>query len=258
MADRKSCAVGDRLMTRMLPVLLLVGGFCSVPCAQAADTNQKATETPRTAKAAAPFDPTGYWVAMITEDWRYRMITPGKGEYAGIPINIAAKKVADAWDPAEDEAAGEQCKSYGAGALMRVPARLRISWAGADVLKVEVDNGKQTRLLYFAGTDESTAGSNAERTWQGVSQATWDDDSLKVKTQQLRAGYIRKNGVPYSEQAQLTEYWDFYKHNNGDQWLVIMSVLEDPVYLQEPYLFSPNFKKEPDGSKWNPQPCSAR
>src|SRR5881396_3664969 len=87
---------------------------------------------PPNAKAAAPIDFTGQWVSVVTEDWRYRMITPPKGNYAGVPLNDAARKIADNWDPAKDEAAGAQCKAYGAANIMRVPARIRISWAHAD------------------------------------------------------------------------------------------------------------------------------
>src|SRR4026207_2431403 len=83
---------------------------------------------PATPKAAAPIDLTGYWVAEITEDWRWRMVTPAKGDYQSIPITAAAEKIADAWNPAKDEAAGEQCKSYGAPGLMRAPTRLNITW----------------------------------------------------------------------------------------------------------------------------------
>ena len=100
-------------------------------------------------KAAAPVDLTGYWVSVITEDWRWRMVTPAKGDYASMPINAEAKKIADAWDPAKDEAAGEQCKSYGAPAIMRVPGRLHITWQDDNTLKVETDAGTQTRLFHF-------------------------------------------------------------------------------------------------------------
>lgn len=210
-----------------------------------------AGEPQAAAKTIAPMDLTGYWVSVVTEDWRFRMLTPGKGEYAGIPINQAAKNAADAWQSSQDAAPGERCKAYGAGALMRVPGRLRITWADANTLKIETDSGMQTRLLHF-GKQPPAAGSH---TWQGQSEAAWEDGALKVVTRQLRAGYLRANGVPYSEQAQLTEYWDTYKGNNADQWLVITSLLADPVYLQEPYAFSPNFKKERDGSKWAPRPC---
>src|SRR5581483_7583234 len=73
------------------------------------------------AKTIAPIDLTGYWVSLVTEDWRFRMITPPKGDTEGVPLNQAGQKLAAAWDPAKDEAAGEQCKSFGAPAIMRVP-----------------------------------------------------------------------------------------------------------------------------------------
>ena len=79
-------------------------------------------------RQAAPEDLTGYWVSVVTEDYRWRMVTPLKGDAASVPINAAARRIVDAWDPAKDEAAGLQCKSYGAGAIMRIPGRLRITW----------------------------------------------------------------------------------------------------------------------------------
>src|SRR5947199_7910667 len=96
---------------------------------------------PVSAKASAPIDITGYWVAEITEDWRWRMVTPAKGDYQSIPITAAAEKIADGWDPAKDEAAGEQCKSYGAPGLMRAPTRLNITWVDDNTLKVQSDYG---------------------------------------------------------------------------------------------------------------------
>src|SRR5688572_11804342 len=101
-------------------------------------------------RTVAPIDLTGNWVSIVHMDWRWRMVTPAKGDYAGIPMNAASKTVADAWDPAKDEAAGEQCKSYGAPAIMSVPGRLRITWQDDSTLKVETDAGQQTRLLRFA------------------------------------------------------------------------------------------------------------
>src|SRR6202034_730371 len=83
---------------------------------------------PTTAKASAPIDMTGYWVAYVTEDWRFRMVTPRKGDYQAVPMTEQARKIADAWDPAADEASGNQCRAYGAAAIMRVPARFHITW----------------------------------------------------------------------------------------------------------------------------------
>src|SRR5580700_3006815 len=83
---------------------------------------------PRPAKTIAPVDLTGYWVSVVTEDWRWRMVTPIQGDFAGVPLNAAARKIGNAWDPAKDEAAGEQCRAYGAPAIMRVPGRVHITW----------------------------------------------------------------------------------------------------------------------------------
>src|ERR1700748_2897663 len=99
---------------------------------------------PLTPKANAPEDITGYWVSIVTEDWRFRMVTPAKGDYASLPLNPEGRKVADAWDPAKDEAAGEQCKSYGAPGLMRVPGRVHITWQDDEAVKIENDGGNET------------------------------------------------------------------------------------------------------------------
>jgi hypothetical protein len=239
-------------------------------------------QPPRAPRAAAPIDLTGYWVSIVTQDWRWRMVTPAKGDYLGIPMTVEARKVADTWDPAKDEAAGEQCRSYGAPALMSVPGRLHITWQDDNTLKVETDAGMQTRLFRF-GAGEAPA--NATRTWQGHSVAQWltaratggfgalllrpaersSDDkppvpkggSLQVVTTNLRAGYLRKNGVPYSANAVLTEHWDLYKRPNGEEWLTIATQIVDPLYLREPRLSAYPFKKEPNGAKWDPTPCSS-
>ena len=218
-------------------------------------------QPPATAKAAAPVDLTGYWVAEITEDWRWRMVTPAKGDYMSIPLTAAAQKVADAWDPAKDEAAGEQCRSYGAPGLMRAPTRLNISWLDDNTLKVEADHGMQTRLLHF-GNWKSTG---AAPTWQGESVARWEaagrgarTGALIITTSRLRPGYLRKNGVPYGADAAMTEYWDVMKEPTGEQRLLLLLVVDDPQYLQTPWTVPVHFKKERDGAKWDPQPCSAR
>ncbi|MCP6726353.1 hypothetical protein NL526_30310, partial [Klebsiella pneumoniae] len=78
------------------------------------------------------------------EDWEYRMVTPAKGDYTSVPLNTEGRKVADSWNPTADEAAGNQCKAYGAAALMRVPTHIRISWQSDNTLKVESDAGTQT------------------------------------------------------------------------------------------------------------------
>src|SRR5688500_732313 len=127
-------------------------------------------QAPQTGRAAAPVDLTGNWVSGVSEDWRWRMITPPKGDYANIPVNDAARKIADTWDPARDEAAGEQCRAYSAPAIMREPGRLRISWQDDNTLKIETDAGIQTRLFNF-GRRPPQAGAP---TWHGYSAARWE------------------------------------------------------------------------------------
>ena len=72
----------------------------------------------------APFDPSGYWVSLVSDEWRYRMITPPKGNVDYVPINAEGRRIAGEWDPARDETAGEACRGYGAGGIMRLPGRL--------------------------------------------------------------------------------------------------------------------------------------
>jgi hypothetical protein len=222
-----------------------------------------APEPPRTPKAGALYDITGYWVSVVTEDWRFRMVTPPKGDYTGVALNEQGRKIADAWDPAKDEAAGEQCKSYGAPTLMRVPGRLHITWQDDQTLKFESDSGQQTRLLYFSpGANEQGGG------WQGFSRALWEMvpvgrgvapvGSLKVVTMHLKPGYLRKNGVPYSANTTLTEYFDRVNEPNGDAYLVLTTTVEDPVYLAQPFLTASHYRKQPDATGWNPTACSAR
>jgi len=217
----------------------------------------------RSARDQAPVDLTGYWVSYVTENWRYRMVTPAKGEYRRIPASPAALPLINAWDPDADERAGDQCKSYGAAAIMTVPGRLHITWQDANTLRVDTDAGIQTRLFHFS--PQASAGSSpAPRSWQGESTATWEQTrgteggGLQVVTSNLRAGYLRKNGVPYSESATVSEHFDLAQFPDGNTFLLVTTTVQDPVYLTGPYVVSPHFKKEPNGSKWDPTPCSSK
>src|SRR5881397_2662407 len=96
---------------------------------------------PQPARLAAPLDITGYWVSLIAEDWRWRMLTPPKGSYPSIPLNAEGKRIANQWDPARDEAEGNQCKAYGAAAIMLLPTRLHITWENDNTLRVDTDAG---------------------------------------------------------------------------------------------------------------------
>ena len=219
---------------------------------------------PPAAREAAAIDLTGNWVSVVVEDWKWRMVTPKKGVYDSLPLNAEARKVADSWDPAKDEAAGEQCRAYGAGNVMRLPGRLRIAWDDANTLRIDTDAGTQTRLLKFG----PAAAAPGEPSWQGNSVAQWEyaaggrgatrTGNLKVVTTNLRAGYVRKNGAPYSAKAVVTEYYDLNTMPNGDQWMTVTTKVDDPVYFTRPYLTTTDFKKLRDGAGWNPTACSAR
>ena len=285
-------------MNRARITTLLGGALALMFCAglHAQPPGGAPRSPPPTPRAAAPIDLTGYWVSIVTQDWRWRMVTPRKGDYEGMPLTPEGRAVADTWDPAKDEAAGEQCRSYGAPAVMYNPTRVHITWQDDRTLKIETDAGMQTRLLRF-GDDKAPANATARdggsganagadlrppRTWQGVSVAQWQTPrpnvpmllrpaertadapgvvptggSLRVVTTNLRAGYLRKNGVPYSENAVLTEYFDLYKRPNGEEILTVTTLVEDPQYLRTTRLVAPIFKKEPNAAKWDPTPCSS-
>jgi hypothetical protein len=211
-------------------------------------------------KQAAPIDMTGYWVSVVTEDWRFRMVTPPKGNYSGVPLNAEGRKVADTWDPAKDD----QCKSYGAAGLMRVPGRFHITWDNDTTMKIETDAGTQTRLFHFGGKEGQTEASSL----QGFSVAEWEvaatgrgqprAGNLKVVTTHLLPGYLRKNGVPYGANTVLTEYYDRITAENGDEWLVVSTEVRDLQYLSSPFITSTHFKKQPDAKGWMPEACSAK
>jgi hypothetical protein len=226
---------------------------------------------PPTGQAGARMDLTGYWVSVVTEDWLWRMITPPKGDLASVPLNAAGTSAAGEWDLTKDNASGSQCKAFGAAGVMRIPGRLHITWQDPDTLKIETDAGMQTRLFHFNNSGAASTQPGV-RSLQGFSVASWETGAaggggggfgsfgagpgggLKVVTTQLSPGYLRKNGVPYSQNAVVTEYFD--RHADfGSEWFTVTTVVEDPQYLTQPFITSTHFKKEPDGAKWTPMGC---
>lgn len=284
---------------------------------------------PPSAQATATVELTGYWVALVTEDWQWRMAVPERGDVSSIPFTNDEEKRAEleAWDPALDEANGDQCKGYGAAAIMRVPTRLHVAWENESVLRIDTDAGTQTRLLRFGDEAEASAG---EPSLQGFSVAEWDQagggrggfggrggrgagfpapggagrggarggpapggpgpgpagglppagrgglaggggrgdggdaapavaGALKVVTTNLSPGYLRKNGVPYGEQATVTEYFHRTEEEYGNTYMIVTTIVEDPDYLTGPFITSSNFRLLPDDpavNGWNPTPCS--
>jgi len=307
---------------RALAVAALVGlGAAELPA------QRDGEPPPRAGRRAAVIDLTGYWVAVVTEDWRWRMLTPPKGDYDSLPLNDEGRRVADTWDLDRDYAEGNQCRAFGAAAILRTPTRLHITWEDDLMLRIDADNGTQTRRVHFAPGDQPqslvamiASRSPQEATWQGYSVGEWEtlvarrggagrrgrgpgagpggglgpgdgreggpaDDpdapppgaaqgvpnpppgrgggrgaqtrggSLRVMTTRMRAGYLRANGVPYSEHAVLTELFDRFTTETGEEWFVVTSIVEDPQYLTGPFVTTSHFKQEPDDAKWRPTPC---
>ncbi len=208
----------------------------------------------------------GYWVSLISQNWRMRMVTPAKGDYAGIPLTAAAAEVADAWDPAKDTANRQQCRSYGAAAIMIRPERLHIVWQDQQTLVMDIDSGMQHRVLYVGGS----APPDAQLSWQGyssaqcVSRATAgfvqtppDAQNLQVTTTRMLPGYLRQNGIPYSDKAVLTENYDLDGVSDSELYLVVTTSVTDPTYLDYPLVLSAVFQKQASDAGWHPTPCSS-
>jgi hypothetical protein len=220
----------------------------------------------RTPRERAAIDMTGQWVAVVTEDWRWRMVTPPIGDTASLPLNERGRSAAAAWDLARDKTEDALCKAFAGPGLMRQPTRIRIDWEDGDTLKLEFDAGRQVRRFEF------TPQPPAERSLQGYSEAQWfrqtqsrgvfggrtpsEGGSLVVRTTQLTGGYLRPNGVPFSERATVKEFFNtFTLPGEAGTWLVVTTVVNDPEYLAAELLMSSQFKKEASRSSWNPRAC---
>jgi len=259
-----------RLGSLVTIALLIVAAVAGSASAQGRGGGGRgAGAPPPTARASAPKDFTGYWVAVVTEHWHLRMEMPPKNDFSMLPVNAEARRLAGMWTPAQD--AGNECRAYGAASIMRIPGRLYIHWADDNTLQIDTDSGTQTRLLHFATPGAPAASAAATQPdWQGYSAAQWAGvqvgrggrtpgpaGNLGVVTTKMKAGYLRKNGTPYSDTATLQEYFDTFTEPEGTSWLVVTSIITDPAYLTGPYATTNHFKKIPDRQGWDPTPCRA-
>jgi hypothetical protein len=224
----------------------------------------------RSPRERALIDITGQWVAVVNEDWLWRMITPPAGDTASIPLNAAGRAVALDWDLKRDIAENRQCSAFGPPGLIRRPTRIRVSWEGDDTLRFDFDAGTQTRRLQFEPDAPPTQPSP-----QGHSIASWyrqpqargvfgggsaeSGGALQVRTTDMAPGYLRPNGVPYSEHATLKEYFNMFTlPGDGGTWLVVTTVVNDAKYLTTELIMSSQFKKETRRAGWNPRPCETQ
>ncbi len=244
---------------------------CLIAASAAPSAQRGAGGAGQSARAAAPVDLTGYWITVVTEDWRYRMVTPARGDHPSVPLNAAGNALANQWDPAKDEAAGERCKAYGAAGVMRLPGRIHITWADDTTLKIDTEEGTQSRLLRFGPQPADAAGSlmgEAAAQWEFAGGARGGrrgggpppmGGNLKVVTTKMKPGYLQKNGVPYGANAVQTEYFSRTVEPNGDSWLILTAIVEDPQYLTGPFIRSTHYKRLADTNTiWEPEACSAR
>jgi len=205
--------------------------------------------------AFSQVDATGEWSPRLHEDLGERMAGPDLGDYLGLPINDAARLSADSWDASLLALPENQCRPIRDDYPPRGPAQMRIS--------KEVDAPTQQLIAYHMllswMTQERTIYMDgrphppeyAAHTWQGFSTGKWEGNILTAITTHLKAGWIRRNGVPRSERATLTEHW--IRH--GD-YLTLISIVNDPVYLTEPFIRTTNFALDRE-QKIDPFPCES-
>jgi len=254
-----------------LAAAILLMALPSGRAAQAAQPGPADHAAPPDARAQAPQDLTGYWVSLVTEDWRFRMLVADPGDTESVPLNAAGLAAARAWNPAQARAdAADACKAFGAAGLMRIPGRLQISWTDGNTLELRTDSGSQTRQFHF---DAVAAPAGQPPSLQGFSIASWEglaprgaigvagsrekEGYLKVETTNLEPGYLRTNGVPYSADTRLVEYYDSFAEPGERRYLVITSVVQDRQYLTQPFVTSSHFQRQPDARGWDPTPCRA-
>jgi hypothetical protein len=194
--------------------------------------------------ARAQVDFSGVWQPLYQEDVPERLAGPDLRDYAGLPINDSARQFADSWDPARITLPEEQCRTHVSPYIYRGPTQLRI-WEEKDpktqqviAIKHYISTYEQTRTIWMDSRPHP--GPNAAHTWMGFSTGHYQGDMLVVETTHLKQGWVRRNGLPMSDRATMTEYYV----RNGDLMTHIV-VLVDPVYLAEPLVKSQDFSRNP-------------
>ncbi len=192
------------------------------------------------APVSAQVDFSGEWAPRMWEDQPERVPGPELGDYLGIPINEAARLRAESWDASIQTLPEWQCRPHSADYIWRGPSNLRIS-KEVDPVSREITAfhaewlRSVDRAIYLDGRPRPPA--DALHTWAGFSTAKWDGDVLTVTVTHLKEGYLRRNGLPRSDKATLTEHWI----RNGDL-LTVMTIVNDPVYLTEPFVRTTDYE----------------
>jgi hypothetical protein len=204
------------------------------------------------APAFAQVDFTGEWAPRFYEDQPERVAGPELGDYLGLPITDAARMRADTWNAAIQTLPEWQCRPHSADYIWRGPSNLHI-WKEVDPVTREitafhaewlrsVDN-----IYYLDGRPHPSP--SAAHTWGGFATAKWEGNMLTVTVTHLKEGYVRRNGVPRSDLATVTEHW--IRHGN---WLTVVTIVNDPVYLSEPFIRSTDYELD-EHQLVPPYPC---
>jgi hypothetical protein len=203
--------------------------------------------------AFAQRDISGEWAPRFHEDQPERIPGPEIGDYLGLPINDAARLRGDSWDASLLTLPEHQCKPHPSDYGIRGPANLRV-WK-------EIDTPTQQLLAYHTHISwqapERTIWMDGRPhppdyvayTWQGFSTGKWEGDMLTITTDHLKMGWIRRNGIPRSSKAVITEHW--IRHDN---YLTVATIVNDPLYLTEPFIRTTDFVFDPD-QQIAPYPC---
>lgn len=210
------------------------------------------------APAFAQMDLSGKWQPRLHEDFPERIPGPELADYVGLPINDSARLFADSWDPARLTLPEHQCRVHTSPYIHRGPHNLRISEVrdpSTQVLKeihMYISTYEQTRVIYMDGRPHPN--DLVPHTWMGFSTGKWDGDMLKVRTTHIKQNWIRRNGIPQSDAAEMEEVFI----RNGDM-MTHMSTLRDPVYLTEPLTKNENYMLNPrvEGQAAWTYPCVA-
>jgi hypothetical protein len=190
--------------------------------------------------AFAQVDLTGSWGARFTEDQPERIPGPELGDFLGLPITDGARQWALSWDPSRLTLPEHQCQVHVSPYIYRGPLQLRI-WEERDpdtqqlvAIKNYISTYEQTRTIWMDGRPHPPE--HAVHTWAGFSTGRFEGDMLTVTTTHIKQGWVRRNGLPESDKATLSEH--FIRHGNI---LTHISIVTDPVYLTEPLIKTQNF-----------------
>ena len=197
------------------------------------------------APALAQVDLSGTWATRNHEDWMERWPGPDVGDFTGLPINEDAVARALAYSPSQLALPERQCLYYGPTYTVIGPFGLRI-WSESEPVDGRVISwhmsgavDKTPRTIWMDGRPHPSP--NAVKTFRGFSTGRWEGDTLIVTTTHMKAGPLRRNGVPHSDQTVMTEFISRY-----DDKLTILAIIDDPVYMEEPHVISRTWQEDAD------------